>query len=123
MNSKTLWLCWLGMVSLLQGCATSRVGDLSILAREPLTYQCDGSHQVIVKYYALSDESLLFVKLWLPDTPEMTLAGEASASGMRYFNGSVAWQGKGSQASMQVRNQYNQWQFHYRECEVVEHDR
>lgn len=119
MNCQKVCLSGLGMALLLQGCVTSGGDDLSILARKPLTYQCDEQHQVIVKYYALSDESLFFAKIELPDSPEITLAGEASASGMRYSNGAVAWQGKGRQASMQVRNQYNQWQFHYRECEVV----
>jgi membrane-bound inhibitor of C-type lysozyme len=97
---------------------TSSTKELKVLGGEQLTYQCENENRIKVKYYSLSDSSLDFMKLWLQNEPEITLARTVSASGERYSNESLEWSTKGSSAFLQVRNQDQKWQFLYKDCQV-----
>ena len=83
-------------------------------------YQCGNNVQVKATYYALSDDSLSFVKLALPNEPEITLAQAISASGERYSNESLEWWVTGLEAFAQTRNQDQEWQFMYQNCHAIE---
>jgi len=73
-------------------------------------YQCKNDTIIHATYYSLSDNSLGFVKLTLPDNHEVTLAQAISASGARYSNGLLTWWIKGSSGFFQSQNQSNNCQ-------------
>jgi membrane-bound inhibitor of C-type lysozyme len=106
---------------LAEGCALSRHGMLSVRGGEPVVYQCEDGKQLIARYYTLSDRSLGFVKLVMPDGREFTLPNVVSASGARYTDDrELVWWIKGDSAFAETRDQNGEWQPLYKDCRVIQ---
>ncbi|CAH0535729.1 hypothetical protein VST7929_03203 [Vibrio stylophorae] len=94
---------------------------LSVTGGESVVYQCEGNAQVTVKYYGLSDGSLSFAKVMLPDGQIYTLPQAVSGSGVRFSDGiSLSWQSKGKEGFVDTLNDQGKWQPQYRQCVMVE---
>jgi len=92
---------------------------LSVVGGEPVVYGCGGD-RVTARYYSLSDESLRFVKILLPDGREYTLPQVVSASGARYTDDmELLWWVKGDSAYVEMRDAQGEWKVLYRECSVI----
>jgi len=92
---------------------------LSVVGGEPVIYGC-GTERVTARYYSLSDESLRFVKILLPDGREYTLPQVVSASGARYTDDmELLWWVKGDSAYAEMRDARGEWKVLYRECRVI----
>ena len=59
---------------------------LTVRPEGRVVYRCEGGERIEARYYSLSDKSLDFVKVLLPDGREVTLPQAMSASGVRYTN-------------------------------------
>lgn len=90
---------------------------LKLLGGEPVVYLCDNGDQIVTRYYSLSDDTLNFVKLTLPDGKKHTLPHTFSASGSRYTDGyRVVWWAKGDSGFTEVLDQNGEWKIKYRNC-------
>ncbi len=84
---------------------------------DPVTYLCEQGQRVQVRYFALSDQSLNFVKLALPDGKDYTLPQSVSASGARYSDDHEAvWWNKGDEGFVEMRDKDGEWQSVYNDC-------
>jgi membrane-bound inhibitor of C-type lysozyme len=105
----------------LGGLAFAEEQPLSVTGGEPVVYSCDNGDRVVARYYALSDESLRFVKLLFPDGREYTLPQVLSASGARYTDDmELVWWIKGDEAQVEKRDEAGEWQPLYNDCRVSE---
>jgi membrane-bound inhibitor of C-type lysozyme len=83
-------------------------------------YKCENGEYITATYYILSDKSLEFVKLILPDNKEYTLPHSISASGVRYTDDfEYIWWTKGENAFLQARDQNGQWYIKYNNCKII----
>lgn len=57
---------------------------LAVTGGTPVVYQCANGDCIVARYYSLSDGSLDFVKVTMPESREYTLPHVVSASGARY---------------------------------------
>ena len=81
------------------------------------TYLCAGGERIGVTYYRLSDDSLDFVKVVLPDGKERTLPNAVSASGARYTDErELVWWTKGDTAFVQTRGPDGKWRISSKDC-------
>lgn len=105
---------------LLIGCTSGQKEQLEVTGGEPVIYQCETGEQIVARFYSLSDSSLDFVKLSLPDNKKYTLPRVISASGVRYTDDRdiVFWM-KGETAFVQKRDQNGEWQMLYDNCRIV----
>ena len=95
-------------------------GDLTVTGGDPVEYQCENGVRIVARYYALSDDSLRFVKVVMPDGREYTLPNVVSGSGARYTDDmEIVWWIKGDTAFVQTRDQNGQWRALYRDCRVL----
>jgi len=79
---------------------------LSISAGKCVTSECKNGQRIIAKYYSLSDGSLNFVKVTLPDRKGHTLPNGVSASGARYTDDlKLIWWIKGETAFAETRTE------------------
>ena len=102
---------------LLAGCAATSQGRLTVRPGEPLVYRCDGGQRIMAQYYSLSDGSLAFVKVQLPDGREVTLPQALSASGVRYTNDvEWVWWTKGDAAFAETRAPNGGWHIAHKNC-------
>lgn len=119
-----LFVLIFGITIVFTACTNSSViiknNELHITKGIIFSYQCERGVQVSTKYYSLSDDSLSFIKLTLPNEPEITLAQAISASGSRYSNESLEWYVKGNKGFVQVRNNKQKWVFMYKNCQIIE---
>lgn len=100
----------------LAGCAPAP-HTLTVTGGAPIAYQCANDQKVQVSYYALSDDSLNFIKLALPDGKDYTLPQVVSASGARYTDEHEAvWWNKGSEGFVEMRGEGGEWQSAYTDC-------
>ena len=60
--------------------------NLAIKKISEAQYQSSDNKIVSADFYALSDDSLFFVKIVMPDKHELTLVRAVSASGVRYID-------------------------------------
>ncbi|MEN6622072.1 MAG: MliC family protein, partial [Smithella sp.] len=89
-------------------------------AGESAAYRCENGDRVLAKYFSLSDNSLNFVKIILPDGKEHTLPQGLSASGARYTDDrELVWWIKGDSARLEVRDNEGNWQPKYNDCNVL----
>ena len=96
---------------------------LTIIDGEPIIYQCDGEAQITARYFSLSDKSLHFVKVLMPDGNEHTLPNALSASGARYTDElQLIWWEKGGEAFAQARADNGDWETVYQDCQVLDSD-
>lgn len=108
------------LLALLGGCAS--VGETSpwVEAMGAYVYAAPNGDEIRVTYYQLSDESLAFVKVVLPDGREFTLPQGPSASGARYTDDrSLIWWIKGESARVEMRNDQGEWELLYEEVVVA----
>ncbi len=102
------------------GCAGGGHGGLTIQGGEPVLYECESGKRIVARYYALSDGSLRFVKLRMPDDGEYTLPNVVSASGARYTDDrELVWWIKGDSAFVETRDQNGEWRITTRNCGVI----
>lgn len=84
---------------------------------EPIPYRCAGGSQLVVRYGRLSDDSLSFVRLFLPGDRRVTLPQLVSASGARYSDDRQwQWWSKGSTGFLEQRDGQGQWQKLFEQC-------
>lgn len=115
-----LLLCALAALFCLSNCQCARKGALNVEGGELITYRCEGGEQIIARYYSLSDKSLYFVKLTLPDGQEFTLPNVMSASGARYTDDRLwVWWTKGETGFAETRDENGEWQVKYQNCQQV----
>lgn len=116
MKQAKLSLLAMGTLTLLSGCDLG-AGKLGVTGGDPITYLCEQNKKVQVRYFALSDDSLNFIKLSLPDGKDYTLPQAVSASGARYTDDhEVVWWNKGKEGFVEMRDQEGEWQSLYNDC-------
>ena len=119
-NRSLIMLCAVLMLSCMTGCHFCEKGALTVLGGEPVDYQCENGDRIVARYYTLSDSSLHFVKVLLPDNEEYTLPQSISGSGARYTDDMMLiWWVKGDSVSVQMRDGNGDWQTIYENCFVV----
>ena len=95
-------------------------GIPAVRGGETVTYRCQKGERIVASYYTLSDDSLHFVKLRMPDGRERTLPQGLSASGARYTDeGQWVWWIKGDSARLETRGPEGEWRSTYEECHVM----
>jgi membrane-bound inhibitor of C-type lysozyme len=98
-------------------CTGIKTRSLTVRGGDPVVYRCDNGEQIVARYYSLSDDSLRFVKVVMPDRREHTLPNALSASGARYTDDvDMVWWTKGDSAFVQGRNQNGDWQITHQNC-------
>lgn len=102
------------------GCGFFGNQFLSVRTGKRVVYQTENGQLITATYYSLSDGSLSFVKVKLPDGRERTLPRVLSASGERYTDDSdLVWWTKGDRAFAETRGENGQWQVIYDNCRPV----
>ena len=110
MKHTNILLLGITALTLLSACERGAT-TLSVTGGDPVTYQCEQGKKVQVSYFALSDQSLNFVKLALPDGKDYTLPQTVSASGARYTDEHEAvWWNKGEEGFVAMRAKDGGWQ-------------
>lgn len=98
----------------LTSCSGAKQGKLTVVGGKTITYQCDTGETITARYFELSDKSLEFVKLQMPDGKAHTLPLALSASGARYTDDrELVWWTKGDTAFAQKRGENGEWQTVY----------
>lgn len=116
MKHAKLSLLGLGALLLLGGCEAG-AGKLTVTGGDPISYLCEQNKKVQVRYFSLSDDSLNFIKLALPDGKDYTLPQAVSASGTRYTDDhEVVWWNKGKEGFVEMRDEAGEWQSLYNDC-------
>jgi membrane-bound inhibitor of C-type lysozyme len=83
-------------------------------------YDSGDGQKITARYYSLSDDSLHFVKLVLPDGSQYTLPSIAAASGVRYTDDmSLVWWTKGDTAFAEKRDDTGEWKSLYPDCKEI----
>lgn len=102
------------------GCAGVKHGELTVRGGEPVTYLCENGERIVARYYSLSDGSLGFVKLLMPDGRKYTLPNVVSGSGARFTDDrELVWWIKGDTAFVETRDRNGEWQITIRNCRVI----
>jgi CubicO group peptidase (beta-lactamase class C family) len=124
MNRKGIMvIIWMLFVFFLCGSAVAEPGRPAVTAGKAVPYLCGNGDRVIATYYDLSDGSLPFVKVRLPEGRVYTLPRALSASGSRYTDDiELVWWIKGDTAFAESRGASGDWQPKYRNCRVAEND-
>ena len=92
---------------------------LSVVPGEVVRYRCGGGQTIEAHYGSLSDQSLAFVRLRLPDGRRLTLPQVASASGARYSaDQTFTWWSKGRSAFLQERGENGTWRITLDACDA-----
>ena len=113
-------LCVALLLAGASGCAGIDPGTLTICPGERVVYRCEGGERIVARYYSLSDNSLDFVKVMLPDGREVTLPQAMSASGVRYTNDfEWVWWTKGDSAFAETRSPNGDWRITYKNCRTT----
>ena len=114
-KSRTATLVISILTVCLCGCVTS-LGKtvLTVEIGQPVYYKSDSGDQFMVRYGSLSDGSLHFVKVKIPDGREYTLPQVVSASGVRYTDERefVWWTHQGT-VRVDVRDADGKWKTKY----------
>ena len=107
------------LTCLLISCASKSKENLSIIKNDTTFYQCENGESIKAVYYSLSDKSLEFVKLTLPDKKEYTLPRSISGSGARFTDDvEYVWWIKGDNAFLEARNQNGEWYVKFDNCKL-----
>ncbi|MRR07387.1 MAG: hypothetical protein EG828_10675 [Deltaproteobacteria bacterium] len=119
-NKRSALLCCAIFLAGASGCAAAQVQSLMVTGGEAITYQCGNGEQIVARYYSLSDKSLYFVKVRIPDGTEYTLPQVLSGSGVRYSDDrELVWWTKGASAFAEMRDQNGEWQTKYDTCTEI----
>jgi membrane-bound inhibitor of C-type lysozyme len=74
------------IILIFAGCRIKTEKPLSVMLGKEYIYTCSDGSKVKARFGELSDNSLTFVKIVMPDGKEFTLPQLVSASGARYSN-------------------------------------
>ena len=92
---------------------------LSVVQGETLRYRCGGGEIIEANYGSLSDRSLSFVRLRLPQGRVLTLPQVASGSGARYSaDHAFTWWSKGNSGFLQERDDEGEWRITLDACDA-----
>ena len=84
-------------------------------------YKSETGEQFVAKYGSLSDGSLNFVKLKMPDGQEYTLPQAISGSGARYTDDrSIVWWEHHRTVRVDVRDSEGKWKTKYSELKKLQ---
>ena len=110
----------LGLAVLTPVRATGAFGpDPTLVKGQTIRYRCIGGEIVQAQYYRLSDDTLSFVRLRLPDGQQLTLPRVASGSGARYSaDQQHTWWSKGQGGFLQERDGQGHWRIALNACEA-----
>lgn len=103
------------------GCSTDVAENvLTVEIGPPVHYMSEDGHQFVARYGSLSDKSLYFVKVKMPDSSEYTLPQVLSASGVRYTDerALVWWTHQGT-VRVDMRDTEGNWKTEYSELREV----
>ncbi|MGL5304192.1 MAG: MliC family protein [Aeromonas sp.] len=101
-------------LAVLAGCTEHSA--LTVTGGEPIRYLCE-QHKIEVRYFDLSDQSLGFIKLALPNGQHYTLPQAMAASGARYTDDRAArWWSKGREGFVELRDSAGHWYMAYSNC-------
>jgi membrane-bound inhibitor of C-type lysozyme len=120
---RTLPLLVLLNIALLTGCISVRTnfGGLKVHGGTTHIYECPDGSRITARYYRLSDDSLQFVKLTMPDGRKYTLPQAASGSGARYTDDrELVWWIKGDTAMLQTRDENGERQIRHQDCQLID---
>lgn len=111
----------IALLAFLSACSDDAAKNrLEVTDGDIVTYQAENGDRVTAKYYSLSDKSLDFVKVTLPDGKEYTLPCVLSASGARYTDDrELVWWTKGDTAQAEKRDKSGEWKTLYSECREI----
>ena len=113
-------LCIVAALSIVMGFQSGNQDELTVLGGDAVNYQCENGDRIVASYYTLSDSSLNFVKVLMPDEEEYTLPQVLSGSGARYTDEmELTWWIKGDSATVEMRDENGDWQTIYENCCVV----
>jgi len=107
---------FMGILSLfLCSCGTSPTKTaLTVNLGPPVYYKSETGEQFVAKYGSLSDGSLHFVKLTMPDGREYTLPQVISGSGVRYTDErEIVWWTHQGTIRVDVRDAEGKWTTKY----------
>ncbi|MCK9274074.1 MAG: MliC family protein [Syntrophales bacterium] len=108
------------MILSVTDCTCPRKRGLEVSGGDPVIYRCEKGGRIVARYYSLSDKSLDFVKVTMPDGRQYTLPQVVSGSGVRYTDERVlVWWTKGNFASVQMRDTQGKWRMLYDNCRKV----
>ena len=97
---------------------------LTVEIRPPVYYSCDNGDQFVARYGSLSDDSLHFVKVKMPDGQEYTLPQVVSASGVRYTDErELVWWTHQNTVRVDVRDTDGKWKTKYPDLKEMEEKR
>ncbi len=114
------FLCCLIILACTGGCSTVKENRLTVRGGDPIVYRCGNGERIEARYYTLSDNSLDFVKVHVPDGKEYTLPRVLSASGVRYTDDmELVWWTKGDSAFAEMRDANGDWQTRYDNCKEL----
>lgn len=86
----------------------------------PVYYKSKNGDQFVARYGSLSDGTLHFVKVKMPDGREYTLHQAVSGSGARYTDDrEIAWWEHHGSIRIDVRDSEGKWKTKYSDLEVV----
>jgi len=119
-RSAIVVIC-IALLAFLSACGGNAAKNrLEVTGGDAVTYQAENGARVTAKYYSLSDKSLDFVKVTLPDGKEYTLPCVLSASGARYTDDrELVWWTKGDTAQAEKRDESGEWKTLYSECREI----
>lgn len=111
-RSVGLLTCLAGL--LIVGCIWNRGGhgpaELTAVPISEVVYSCADEARVKAGYFVLSDKTLHFVRLELPDGEMVTLPNALSASGSRYTDErEYVWWVKGREGFLEKRGDDGDW--------------
>jgi membrane-bound inhibitor of C-type lysozyme len=113
--------CGTVLVACVEGCGPI-IGESvpAVLGGTEVEYRCGNGERIVARYYSLSDHSLDFVKVLLPDGREYTLPQVVSGSGVRYSTDrDLVWWTKGDSAFAEVRGPEGDWRIKYDKCREI----
>ncbi len=105
----------------LWGCAASLSNTaLHVEMGPPVYYESDNGDRFVARYGSLSDGSLYFVRVKMPDGQEFTLPQVISGSGVRYTDErEVVWWTHQGTVRVDVRDEEGKWKTRYSELKEV----
>jgi membrane-bound inhibitor of C-type lysozyme len=119
LQNRTAWSLTILLV-VTAGCMGIKQETLTVRPLERVTYRCEQGERITARYFSLSDNSLGFVKVLLPDGQEVTLPQALSASGVRYTDEREwVWWTKGDAAFAETRTPSGEWCIRYDHCRVT----
>lgn len=104
--------CFAAMLLVLSSALLSaKAHELTVTLSEPIIYSSQDNKTFTVRYGALSDNSLSFIKVTLPNGIEKTLPRAISASGVRYADERELewWEHKGEVCVTKRDNTTQNW--------------